>query len=116
MSDVSPFVLLPVCIGAFWLVHVILHSLGRKGARSTGIMIFAGIPTLAIVFFVSSIYMEDPYSSQFSTHRGGNSGLVNMFLAFECIGIWIIAISLEILVRCLPSKGPRTRRQEVGNT
>ena len=67
----NPFCLLPICVGIFWLLHASLRILGREEAKYTAWLLLAGLPVMAVAFFLTGMAAEDPNPSRSSSGIAG---------------------------------------------
>lgn len=110
----NPFCLLPICVGIFWLLHASLRILGRKEAKYTAWLLLAGLPVMAVAFFLTGMADEDPNPSRSSSGIAGG-GLAEMMLFVECVLLWAVAGFAEtILVLISSSKSDKVTTDEAG--
>jgi len=94
----SPIYLLPLCVGVFWLLHASLRILGRKEAKYTAWLLLAGLPVMAIAFFLTSMAAEEPDPSILF-----GDGFLPMLFAMECLILWAVAGFAETILLLIAS-------------
>ena len=92
----NPLYLLPLCVGIFWMMHATLRLSGRKEAKYTAWVLLAGLPVMAIAFFLSAMAADKPDPSMWASGDVGDGGFGAMLFTMECLGLWILAGSAEI--------------------
>lgn len=107
----NPIYLLPLCIGIFWLLHACLRLLGRKEAKYTAWLLLAGLPCMAIAFFLSALAAEEPDPSILL-----GDGFLPMLFAIECLILWGIAVFAEAILALISSsrRDNSTTKETVG--
>ncbi|MFC8302924.1 hypothetical protein ACFUCV_04470 [Specibacter sp. NPDC057265] len=107
----SPIYLLPLCVGVFWLLHACLRLLGHKTARYTAWLLLAGLPVMAIAFFLSSMAAEEPDPSVLL-----GDGFLPMLFAMECLFLWSVAGLAETILFLISSsrRDKSTLKETVG--
>lgn len=100
----SPFYQLPLYVGVFWLLHACLRLLGRKEAKYTAWLLLAGLPVMAIVFFLTGMAADEPDSSGSSGLAGG--GIVEAMFFVECLILWGVAGFAETILVLISSSRP----------
>jgi hypothetical protein len=74
---VSPFIVLPVVAGVFWLIHAAVTVTGSSAHRYTRWILFGGLPALAVVNLLSG-------------------GIVGFMFALVTVLTWLGMILLEV--------------------
>ena len=98
----NPFCLLPICVGIFWLLHASLRILGRKEAKYTAWLLLAGLPVMAVAFFLTGMAAEDPNPSRSSSGIAGG-GLAEAILFVECVLLWAVVGFAETILLLITS-------------
>lgn len=100
--------LLPLCVGLFWVLHACLRLLGRKMAKYTSWLLLAGLPIMAIAFFLSSMAAEEPDPSILI-----GDVFLPMLFAMECLFLWPVAgIAESNLVLIASSRRDRSATKD----
>jgi hypothetical protein len=95
----NPFSLLPLCTAVVLVFHVYLHLSARKESRYSFWLLLAGLPALAVAFFLSAVLTKDPDPSRRALGHVGDGGFVAMVLSLECLGLWIVVGFVELALR-----------------
>lgn len=101
----SPFYQLPLYVGIFWLLHACLRLLGRKEAKYTAWLLLAGLPVMAIVFFLTGMAANETDSSGSSSGLAGG-GIVEAMFFVECLILWGVAGFAETILVLISSSRP----------